>query len=83
MRSKKLRDQCPCDRAGEAEYAGKCPVLFSVAVGILTAAGAWERGQSGHHGARLPPISDAGRPESGASTASERGNSEQAGSIFE
>jgi hypothetical protein len=31
----------------------------------------------------LPPVSDAERPESGASTASERGTSEQAGSNFE
>ena len=38
---------------------------------------------SGHHGAGLPPVSDAERPESGASTASARGNSEQAGSNFE
>ena len=35
------------------------------------------------HGAGLPPVSDAERTESGASTASERGNSEQAGSNFE
>ena len=31
----------------------------------------------------VPPVSDAERPESGASTASARGNSEQAGSNFE
>ena len=49
----------------------------------LAAAGAWKRGQSGHHGAGLPPVSDAERTESGASTASERGNYEQAGSNFE
>lgn len=75
--------QCPCDRAGEAEAAGKCPVLFSVAVGISAAAGAWKRGQSGHHGAGLPPVSDAERPENGTSAASERGNYKQAGSNFE
>ena len=45
--------------------------------------GLGKEGQSGHHGAGLPPVSDAERPESGASTASARGTSEQAGSSFE